>query len=447
MESVLSNTWLVLYVSAWIVTIIVYQKKKKHFDAGSVLLCSYLLYSATSLLLYNSDYPFHTFNSIRLLPFIYLYLMLMLAFSPILKYDSNKINEIQKPTAVVLNTVCITFIVASLVQIPAIISDFSVSILRLLTDSSGGQELYVASLFNADSIGDRNISNLPSIISNSFGNFGILLLFYYLTLKNHSKLILIGLFLSCILGVLTNISLGQRGPIVALILSAIITYFALKKFYRPQIKKAIKIIGIIIVIVTAIPLIALTASRFGGLDGGPLPSVYYYVGQENLYFNNYGLDNGGIRYGDRTFPLFKSMLGFDNVPQNFLERRQKYPNLEINDEVFVGFVGDFTFDFGPFVAPIIFIIFTLFVLRKTRIRNGRILFHQLILIHFVMCVCMLGGMKLYPFSDVGGNLQLIAYFLAYICFKLDYSLRTLLHQSFVKLLSLPLNICQKTLLS
>lgn len=199
MKSFLSNIWLILYVSAWIVTIAVYQKKRKHFDAGSVLLCSYLLYSATSLLLYNSDNPFHTFNSISLLPFIYLYLMLMLAFSPILKYDSNKINEIQKPTTVVLNTVCITFIVASLIQIPAIISDFSVSILRLLTDSSGGQELYAASLFNADSIGDRNISNLASIISNTFGNFGILLLFYYLTLKNHSKLILIGLFLSCIL--------------------------------------------------------------------------------------------------------------------------------------------------------------------------------------------------------------------------------------------------------
>ena len=29
----------------------------------------------------------------------------------------------------------------------------------------------------------------------------------------------------------------------------------------------------------------------------------------------------------------------------------------------------------------------------------------------MMCLCMLGGMKLYPFSDVGGNLQLIIYFL------------------------------------
>jgi hypothetical protein len=40
-----------------------------------------------------------------------------------------------------------------------------------------------------------------------------------------------------------------------------------------------------------------------------------------------------------------------------------------------------------------------------------------------MIVCMLGGLKLYPFSDVGGNLQLIVYFLAYLFFRLDYNYR------------------------
>lgn len=110
MESMMSNIYLVLYITAWIVTIIAYQKRKQHFDAGSVLLFSYLLYSIASLLLYNS--PFYTFNPIRIFPFIYLYLMLMLAFSPILKYDDNKIEEIQKPNTVLLNIVSIIFIVA-----------------------------------------------------------------------------------------------------------------------------------------------------------------------------------------------------------------------------------------------------------------------------------------------------------------------------------------------
>lgn len=170
---------------------------------------------------------------------------------------------------------------------------------------------------NSYSSGDGNIANLASIISNAFGNFGILLLFYYLTLNKHSKLILIGLFLSCIISILTNISLGQRGPLLEILLSLIITYFALKKFFQPKINKIIKIIGISLLIATSVPLIALTNSRFGNMEGGSISSIYYYVGQENLHFNNYGLDNGGIRYWDRTFPLFKRMLGFDNVPHNF----------------------------------------------------------------------------------------------------------------------------------
>ena len=422
MELSISNINIVIFVTAWIVTIIAYQRKRKHIDTGSVILFSYLLYSIMSLILYNiPDNTFNTFNSIQIFPFIYLYLMLMLATMPILKYDDNKINEIQKPNTVLLNTVSIIFIAASLVHLPNIISDFVGGLTKLLINSSGGQDLYELGMVDADKIGDGNISNLGAIISSAMSGIGTLLLLYFLTQKKSNKLILIGLFLSNIVGILTSISRGQRGGVVETLLVMIITYFALRKFIPTKINKRVKIIGISLIIIVAIPVIALTNSRFGegGGDRSEM-SFYSYVGQENLYFNNYGLDDGGIRYGDRTFPLFKQMLGFDNVPNNFMERRQKYPNLKINDEVFITFVGDFTLDFGPVIALLIFIIFTLFVLKKTRIRNGRILFHQLILIHSVMSVCMLGGMKLYSFSDIGGNLQLIVYVVGFIIFRLDY---------------------------
>lgn len=425
MEPLISNLNIIFYIIALAVTTIFYQKKKQRFDAGSVILFSYLLYAITSLILYNTPYFTPTFNSIEFFPFVYLYLMILLFVSPVLSYDQNKIHEVQKPSSIFLNTVCIIFIVASLIQIPSIIADFQHSIIKLMTESSGGQDLYTEAMDNSLSTGDGSISNLAAIISNSFGNFGVLLFFYYLTLESRNKFIVIGLSFSIIIGLFTNISLGQRGPVVEILFSMIITYYALNSFLEPKINKIIKRIGIFLLIASSVPLIALTNSRFGeNLRGsvldGSLSSIYYYVGQENLYFNNYGLDNGGIRYGDRVFPLFKSMLGYENIPNNFWERREKYPDLMINDEVFIGFVGDFTLDFGPIIAPIIFIIFILFVFAKTRIRNDTILFHQLILLHFVMCICMLGGMKLYPFSDVGGNLQLIVYFLAYNAFRIDY---------------------------
>jgi len=218
---------------------------------------------------------------------------------------------------------------------------------------------------------------------------------------------------------LSNISLGQRGPIIEIVLSFIVTYFFLKKFINYRLKRAINILGIIFLILISVPIIALTNSRFGETLGGSSTSVLFYAGQQNIVFNNFGLDNGGIRYGDRVFPFFKKMLGFDNVPDNFWERRDKYPNLHINDEAFIGFVGDFTLDFGPFVAPFIFLFFSIYVYFETRVRNGIVLFHQLILLHFLITVCMLGGLKLYPYSDLGGNLQLIFYFIVFIFFKLD----------------------------
>lgn len=421
MDSLISNINIGLYILVWIVTIIIYHIIKKQIDAGSVLLFTYLIYAVTSLLLYNI--PYYHFNSIRLFPFIYLFLILILVFWPILKYNPVKINEIQKVPSIYLFIISIIFIVASLIQLPAIISEFAFSIKKLLTSSSGGLDLYHRSLAGARSIGDGSISNLASIITNAYGNFGILLFFYYLTLKKRSKLILIGLFISSIVGMLSYVSLGQRGPILDTLLSMIITYFALRRFFQPKVNRIIKIIGVFLLLAALIPLIALTTSRFGNNAKGSMSSVYYYGGQANLNFNNYGLDDGGIRYGDRTFPLFKRILGFENVPKNFMERRDKYPRLKMNDESFYTFVGDFTIDFGPIIATLIFLFFSIFVVIKTKIRNGIIRFHQLILLHFVMNVCMLGGMKLYPFSDLGGNLQLIGYFLAYMFFRLDYNFR------------------------
>ena len=421
MELILSNINILLYSIAWFVTIIIYQKKKKHFDAGSVILFSYLIYSIASLILYNiKDNIFNTFNEIYLFPFIYLYLMLLLATWPVLRYDFNKINEIQKPNTILLNIISVIFITASLFHLPAIISDFYDGLIKLLFNSSGGQDLYDLGMVDADKIGDGSISNAPAIISSAMSGIGALLFFYNLTLKNYSKLIVIGLFLSCVVGILTSISRGQRGGVVETIFLMMITYFALRKFIPSKINRIIKGIGIAIVFIVAVPLIALTNSRFGEATDSSQDSFFFYVGQCNLYFNNYGLDDGGIRYGDRTFPLFKQMLGFDNVPHNFMERRQKYSNLKINDEVFYTFVGDFTIDYGPYVAVVLFLIFTVIIINKTKIRKGRILFHQLILLHFVMSVCILGGMKLYPFSDIGGNLQLLVYFIAFIIFKIDY---------------------------
>lgn len=71
-------------------------------------------------------------------------------------------------------------------------------------------------------------------------------------------------------------------------------------------------------------------SRFGKEQAGVGGFINWYVGQGSLYFNNNGLDAGGIRYGDRTINLFKRIIDPD-TPKNFVERRDKYHNLELDD--------------------------------------------------------------------------------------------------------------------
>ena len=219
---------------------------------------------------------------------------------------------------------------------------------------------------------------------------------------------------------LAPLAVSQRGPAIDRLFTVIMAYFALKEFIPVSINKKIKKIGIVLLLLFSVPMIAITVSRFGERVGGVKESVFNYIGQQNLNFNNYAFDNDGLRYGDRVFPLFKRMLGFNNVPYNFWERRIKYPNLKINDEVFIGFVGDFVLDFGTYLASIILIIFTIYIYSKTRIKNRTLLFHQLILLFLIMNLCMIGGLKLFPFADTGGNLVLIVYMLVYIAFKLDY---------------------------
>jgi hypothetical protein len=116
------------------------------------------------------------------------------------------------------------------------------------------------------------------------------------------------------------------------------------------------------------------------------------------------------------------MIGIKGVPDNFWERRNKYPNLKINDEAFISFVGDFTLDFGPYLSVILFLTIFPSIAYLTKSNNKKLYFHQFILLHFVMSLCMLGGMKLYPFSDVGGNLQLIVYVFAYLFFLVVHEL-------------------------
>ena len=339
---------------------------------------------------------------------------------PIIRYTTGCPTKIQMPTKLFIHILILFFVVPTFITLPNIISNFVQGTKSIIISSTAGLDMYNESISESKNIGDGLISNAPAILRSAFSSLGFLLLFYCLSLPQKNKLIILSLAISCLTNIVGWISLGQRGGVVKMLLVLIISYLAFKNFLTDRINKIVKCISIFLIIMLSVPLIALTISRFNTNEGGPLSSLFYYAGQANLYFNNYGLDDNGIRYGDRTFPILKKIIGFENVPNNFIERRQKYPHLHINDEVFSTYIGDFTIDFGPLGGTLILIIITLCTLYLTKIRNNSIAFHQIVILHLVMSICVQGGMSLYQFADIGGAIQILLYIIVYIIFRLDY---------------------------
>lgn len=410
--------YLVIYVILLVISLFLYWRKRRRIDAGVIMLSLYIIYAFFSILLYkDKTFEFQYFH-ISLFPLLFLFVCLMFSFSPVLSFDSLKYTGIQSPTKWYLDVIAWVIILSYVFQSGFVFSHLYSGISFILLDEDGGADLYTKMADNAAS-GGIGISNIFAIVGNMFYEFGILLLFYNLTLKKKNKYIIIGLSLAMIIGILTYLAAGQRGGMIKRTLVTVGTFFLLKDYIDYKTKRKVKRIGIIVIAVVSFLFMAISLSRFSNREGGVESSFNRYAGQSVLYFDQYAFDNNGIRYGDRVAPVFKRLLTFDDVPRNYMERRAKYPQLHINDEVFVTFVGDFCFDFGPVIAFLLIILFS-FLNRRTIRYNGAVFpFHKLIILHFCLCVCLQGG-SLFPYADLG-NVGIILYVLLYLFFSIDYN--------------------------
>ena len=250
------------------------------------------------------------------------------------------------------------------------------------------------------------------MIYNACSDITVFLFFYLLTLKEKSRLLLVALFFSSLIGLVMPVMRGERSGVILGILTLIGGYMTFRHYLSNKINRFVQVAGVTLLIVITLPVAAITMSRFGDRSEGVFGFLNWYIGQGSLYFNNYGLEPGGTRHGERTINLFLRMFD-SSVPKNYIERRDKYHNLDIDDNVFSTFVGDFTIDFGPVVAFVIFVVFFVLVARSVRPRDGTVKLYQLLLLYFTICVSMQGGMYLFSFSDTA-NLRMIMFALLYV---------------------------------
>ena len=138
----MSNIYLYINVAVWVITFLIYQNKKKHFDVGSVLILSYLIYSISSVIVFNSTYGYN-FNELTLFPFLYLYLITILVMSPVLNIYKKNIDIIQKPSNILFYSIITIYIISSLIYFVSSLSDIYDGIYTVINDPMGGIDLYV----------------------------------------------------------------------------------------------------------------------------------------------------------------------------------------------------------------------------------------------------------------------------------------------------------------
>ena len=412
-----SNSILLLYFFSWLITFVLYIRRRKCVDAGAILLLSYTIFAFSSYLLYNNFYSDGLFQEITFLPFLYLYLMLLITSVPILKFKPTYI--IQNPNRILINYFAIIYFVCSLITAYATLPNIGDGIKTIVIDSAGADLYHEAH----EEVFYDNVPffvRIGTAINNIFSDISILFLFYYMSLPKRNNYIILFLSLGVFLTIFGSVAQGLRTVATMKIFLMISTYFLFGNRIDMTIRKKIRKIGIALFSVVLLIMTIVTVSRFSNEYESMSYYIESYAGQGNLYFNNYAFDSGGIRDGDRTCNTFKRMLGYDDVPEGPYKTRNKHSYMKISEKNFITFVGDFILDFGPVIATIILLVST-FLLRIGSIAHKRKLyFHQLILIYFCLCVCMQGGMYLFYYS-YKGNYTIIAFLIVYLAFKVEHN--------------------------
>ena len=403
----------------WVITLIWYQRKNKNFDAGSFIIVMYIIYAVFSIMTINDDSipQLTNYEPLTLFPYLYLYVMMMIALTPAIYHHTNSTDSIEYPQSNILRIIATIIIVVAILNLPGIVSDFRNGLMSIFTDAEAGKKAYMEQIDNASNVGGA-IRNIPAILFNSFSDIGIFLLFYFMTMSKKSHKIIYGLLFANVINLIMPVMRGQRSGVALAFLTIICGYFLFKQYLSKRLNKVIKKIGIVFIAIITLPVAAITISRFGSEKAGVAAFINWYIGQGNIYFNNHALDDNGLRYGDRTLNLFKRLVD-SKTSMNYVERREIYSKLKINDEVFSTFVGDFTIDFGPFFAVIIFIVFNFFVIysfQRNKTNNNKIKLHQLLLLYFTVCISAQGGMYLFSYSDTR-NLNIIVLALLYYYLK------------------------------
>ena len=342
---------LILNIAFYLLTTVWLIKKQRAFTTGTFLLISYTVVAFFCYFNYKSDPRYWLLS---LLPFIYLFVVVVILFIPFLSKRVKIIeNPIRDKNKRLYRAITWGYIIISLysctVYLPQVIE-----IIR----NPNWLELYTEAHEEVDSSIFVKIANLFFHIRY----LGLVLLFSYLINKNKKPLFMLLLGISAVLPiVLVTVKDASRGGFVSLFISLIIAYLMFKDKLSDSLKKWLKITTIAVLPASIIYLSVVTVARFEDNPyvenaGG---TVLYYLGHSMLTFA-YGIFDSISRFSWGGL-MFK--LG----PVAELSQVDSYYGTHFGT-AFYTIVGALYLDFGPVFTILLAIFISSFMINVTRRR-------------------------------------------------------------------------------
>lgn len=414
MDIKIANSYLIINALAYLITFIIYMRKKNVISTGKIIILIYTISALGAIVLFNHPLNKGVYNDITLFPFIYLYGLIMLTLYPLLNIDKAKILSIRQPSTSALNMFIIIIMVLSLPSLYTVLTNFR----EVFSELIFGVRFFGFDSNNVAIDRGRGGIHVFSILEGLARFIAPFILMYYLTLKKKNTFFLIGLIVSSVLSNFASASTGARGEIVFNSIIILLLYSFFSRFMDIKTKRAIVIVFSFLAIMFFVVFYFLTIWKFSTRGDYFRDFSYYnYFSQCFLEFSNYGLNAGGVRYGSRTAALIAFII-YPSTPTTYAQRMHAFPNLKLDESHFSTFIGDFTLDYGPYLTVVIFVLFYFFI-RKHMQFHGKVPFFKLIPIYFFIKL-FAGGWTLFTYSNFGGNLLVITLIMVYFYFRNDY---------------------------
>lgn len=364
------NFILTINFVVYLLTFLIYVKKKKALDLGTVCLITFMLSSFGSVWYYSFDKVSTFYPDINIVALSYIYIVFLMFVMPLLIINYRQIKMISSSRYQnVLHVISCFF---AIVAVPVFIN----LVFNFLFKSFGGNVLnsmYESDVDNATLIFVPGVKQCYSLMRRFYDL--IAFLFCYNLFVNSNVKIRIGLSLSVLSFFMVAFQGGSRGGIIMslIVLGGFILLFY--HLYSSKVRRFVRIAGVGVCGLLVLGLSAISVSRFVANDTKDSDKVIdrwiaQYLGEGMVRFSDDCFPIEEQLYGDKNFSFIKSIIGFKEEANNEKANLKYEAKLKIPTSVFYTFIGSYYLDFN-FVGTLIIAILVLCIMMRVAMQINR----------------------------------------------------------------------------